>query len=257
MVPDQQIRETLESTPDPQEASTKLVGMANEAGGMDNITVVILDFEEGEGVEVLAPDSGLKETDTGVTRQMRTYEPAAEGAPAGAPPAPAPPAATRPPDQGGFTAVVSAPPRRADDTILATAPEAPSAQVPQFEAPPERGRRRGRRRRVAVWIVAVVIVLALAAVGLRLFLDSRWFVGARDGHVAVFRGIPTQLFGTVNMFGLVKEFPTISARKAEGLAPFRDLSDGHTAGSEDDAFRIVDTIRKQLAEQRRSGAPSP
>jgi protein phosphatase len=108
-----------------------------------------------------------------------------------------------------------------------------------------------------VWIVAVVLVLALAAVGLRLFLDSRWFVGARDGHVAVFRGIPTQLFGTVNMFGLVKEFPTISARQAEGLAPFRDLSDGHTAGSEDDAFRIVDTIRKQLAEQRRSGAPSP
>jgi hypothetical protein len=261
MVPDPQIKENLEATPDPQEACAKLVALANEAGGLDNITVVILDFDEGEGVEVLAPGSGVEQADTGLTRQMRvpTFEPAPEasrGAPE-ASPAPAPPAATRPPDQGGFTATVSAPPRRADDTMVAPASEAPSAQPRPFQAAPARGPKRRRGRRIAIWAVAIIAVVALAVVGLRLYLDSRWFVGTKGGHVAVFRGIPTELFGTVNLFGLVREFRGIPARQAERLVAYRDLSDGHTAGSEDDAFRIVDTIRKQLAEQRRSGAPSP
>src|SRR5207247_135763 len=174
-----------------------------------------------------------------------------------APPAPAPPAAPSPTDPGGFTATVSAPPRRSDDTMIATAPEAPSAQVRQFEPAPERGLRKRRGRRIAVWAVAVVVVLALAVVGLRLYLDSRWFVGTKGGHVAVFRGIPTELFGTVNLFGLVREFRDIPARQAERLVAYRDLSDGHTASSEHDAYRIVDTIREQLTDQGRSGAPSP
>src|SRR5919198_828348 len=239
MVPDEQIKEILESKSDPQECCATLVDLANDAGGLDNITVVILDFEEGEGVEVLAPGSGVESSDPGLTRQMPApaLEPAPQ-APAGAPPAPAPPVATGHPDQGGHTAVVSAPPRRADDTIIATAPEAPSAQIPQFPPAPQRGLKRRRRgRRIAVWAAAVVTVVALAAVGLRLYLDSRWFVGTNAGHVAVFRGIPTQLFGTVNLFGLVREFDGISARKAERLVAYRDLSDGHTASNEKDALR--------------------
>jgi hypothetical protein len=96
----------------------------------------------------------------------------------------------------------------------------------------------------------VLVVLGLAFVGFRVFLDSRWFVGEQAGHVAVFRGLPVELFHTVNLFGLVREFPGISAKRAESLAAFRDLRDGHTADSEQSAFRIVDTIRRQLAEQR-------
>ena len=37
-------------------------------------------------------------------------------------------------------------------------------------------------------------------------------------------------------------------RACQRLAAFRDLSGGHTAESERSAFRIVDTIRRQLAE---------
>jgi serine/threonine protein phosphatase PrpC len=260
MVPDEQIKENLESTPDPQEACVNLVNLANDAGGLDNITVVILDFDDGEGVEVLAPSAGVEQADAGLTRQMRvpTIEPApgSAGAEPQALPAPAPPAETRP-DQGGFTATVSAQPRRTDDTIIATAPEAPSAQLDRFDTAPQRGPRKRRTRRIAVWVVTVVAVLALVGVGLRLYLDSRWFVGTKDGHVAVFRGIPTDLFGTVNLFSLVREFDGIPARQAERLVAYRDLADGHTASSENDAFQIVQTIRTQLADQRRSGAPSP
>jgi serine/threonine protein phosphatase PrpC len=58
MVGDDAIHEILASARDPQEASLALVAAANEAGGQDNITALVLDFEEGEGIEVLGEDAG-------------------------------------------------------------------------------------------------------------------------------------------------------------------------------------------------------
>ena len=49
MVEDDQIRDVLAPEPDPQKAADGLVQLANEAGGDDNITVVVIDFEEGSG----------------------------------------------------------------------------------------------------------------------------------------------------------------------------------------------------------------
>jgi protein phosphatase len=46
MVPDGRIREILSTSTDPQEAADALVRVANRAGGVDNITVVILDFHQ-------------------------------------------------------------------------------------------------------------------------------------------------------------------------------------------------------------------
>ncbi len=48
MVIEPQIQAILETTPDPQEAADRLVKAANRAGGIDNITVVILDIHEGD-----------------------------------------------------------------------------------------------------------------------------------------------------------------------------------------------------------------
>ena len=48
IVGDEEIRENLTSQPDPQAACDELVAAANRAGGPDNITVVVLDIEEGE-----------------------------------------------------------------------------------------------------------------------------------------------------------------------------------------------------------------
>lgn len=49
MVEDDQIRDVLARETDPQKAADGLVRLANEAGGDDNITVVVIDFEEGSG----------------------------------------------------------------------------------------------------------------------------------------------------------------------------------------------------------------
>jgi protein phosphatase len=47
MVSDEEIRAVLDRTPDPQEAAERLVAAANRAGGVDNITALILEFAEG------------------------------------------------------------------------------------------------------------------------------------------------------------------------------------------------------------------
>ena len=47
MVTEPQIQAILETTPDPQEAADRLIKAANRAGGIDNITVVVLDIHEG------------------------------------------------------------------------------------------------------------------------------------------------------------------------------------------------------------------
>src|SRR5205823_8311703 len=53
MMRDESVAEILATHADPQEAAESLVGAANRAGGLDNITVVVIDFEPGDGVEVL------------------------------------------------------------------------------------------------------------------------------------------------------------------------------------------------------------
>lgn len=60
MVAEDQIRSILEATPTPQEAADRLVKAANRAGGIDNITVIVLDIEEDveEGADEDVEESG-------------------------------------------------------------------------------------------------------------------------------------------------------------------------------------------------------
>ena len=48
MLTEEQVQAILEATPAAQEAADRLVRAANNAGGVDNITVVVLDVREGE-----------------------------------------------------------------------------------------------------------------------------------------------------------------------------------------------------------------
>ncbi len=60
MVTEPQIQAILETTPDPQEAADRLIKAANRAGGIDNITVVILDIHDTD--EDDPPDRGGRGT---------------------------------------------------------------------------------------------------------------------------------------------------------------------------------------------------
>lgn len=69
MVPEPRIHEVLSTTDDPQEACDSLVREANAAGGQDNITVVVLDFAEGE------PGAAETAEGTHLTEQVRVEAP--------------------------------------------------------------------------------------------------------------------------------------------------------------------------------------
>ena len=88
-------------------------------------------------------------------------------------------------------------------------------------------------------------VVAVGLVGLRVYLDTQWYVGVSEGHVAVFRGVPAEV-GGFELHSVVTE-TEISADDAESLALYRDLGDGITAEGREGAEAIVAQIREDVA----------
>ena len=60
MVTEPQIQAILEAAPDPQDAADRLIKAANRAGGIDNITVVILDIHEGDEDGLATAEEGRR-----------------------------------------------------------------------------------------------------------------------------------------------------------------------------------------------------
>ncbi len=234
MVDDSVIQQILQSEPTPQAAADQLVTLANQAGGLDNITVIVLEFADGEGFEgpTWVPQAP---TDAGTTREIPIPTglgtddvTAAYQIPAGVVAAqqPAPPAGSAPPMPGQ----VAAQPAPGD----------------RWPGPAGAGRHRGGRRRTILWVVVAVVLLAVAVFGFRLYLDSRFFVGVENGKVVVFRGLPTKTLG-IKMFGLV-ETTDIPADQALACPVWHQhLVDGDTAGSKAAADAIVAQIKTDLS----------
>jgi protein phosphatase len=217
MVEDEEIETVLRDEADPQEAVDRLVRAANRAGGVDNITAVILDVtEDGAGTEEASSVARPDDPDE-ATRTSTTTEP----------------------------------------EPIATVPATPSRRAASrtSSAPPaDRGRpARNRRslRRVGIGAGVSIAVLVVGIVGLRVFLDSQWFVGVSNDRVAIFRGVPAEFIG-LKLHSVVVE-TTIPAADAEELALYRDLPDGITAENREAADAIVERIRDDVAAAQPAG----
>jgi protein phosphatase len=225
MVPEGQIREILLETPDPQEAVEKLIKVANRAGGIDNITALILDFED---------DGGPGATKESAIQRQPTME------------RPIPPAA--PPNRSDITIVgapIPEPPPEASVTPGRTHPTRTDRPTPGRRT--ERSRPGSRRvgRKVGIWTGVTLAIVALGVVGLRLYLDSQWFVGVSNGRVAIFRGVPAEV-GGFELHSVVVE-TSIPAERAESIGFYRGLPDGITADDRAGAEAIVESIREDVA----------
>jgi PPM family protein phosphatase len=212
MIDRDRIRKILSRERDPQAACDKLIDAANRAGGDDNITVIVLDFEEDAG------------------------EPTSAGS--------ASPADSA--EDGGRT--FSARSRPASSDVAGPPEEGQSAtrSVPVIgEAERKEQRRRTINwRRVAVWTGIVVVLITAALVGTRVYIDRQWYVGDSNGRVAIYNGIPTAVIG----FELshVQQITNLDARRAQRLQPWSAIQDGITARNLADAQRIVEQIRLDL-----------
>ena len=205
MVGEATIGAILREAPDITTAAEQLVSAALDAGGRDNVTVVLFRVEEVGGVE-----------DTRATEELRSV-------PQPLPPADGPPteperlaaAATSAPDTPEPISSASAAessPDAPEPVAAASVPESPpdtsepvsriyrrAPRMPRLRSGPQRPRSR-RWRRLAVASV-VLAVLAVIATGGVLAAQSVYFIGAdENGQVTVYNGLPYTLAGGVRLY---------------------------------------------------------
>jgi serine/threonine protein phosphatase PrpC len=214
MVPERRLAEVLVAHPRLRDAGEALIAAANEAGGRDNITVVLFRLEEVELGGVLGLDQHT--TLTGVSA-------ADWGAPAwddGSPGQGGAPPGDTPPGRPVVTAMPSASRR----------PRRPTHASPRSGS-------RSRLRRRLVPSVAVLVVLGLLAGGAYVASQSVYFIGTNSrGLVTVFRGVPYSLPGPINLYS--RDF--VSGVSASSLSTGRRQTLlNHTLRSEEDATSLI------------------
>jgi PPM family protein phosphatase len=157
MVDEATVGEIVGGSPTLADAGRTLIDAANEAGGRDNITVVLFRLEEVGASVAVAP---------GTTEHAAVAQ---------------------------DSAVTTAPLPTETTPVARRAPRAPRAAEPA---------RRRRRRRVPAGVIAGVIILAIVLVAGYYASQTVYFVGAKDGFVTVYRGLPYDLPAGVRLYSV-------------------------------------------------------
>jgi protein phosphatase len=211
MVSDAGVAEILAGAPSLAVAAQQLVAAANEAGGRDNITVILFRVEDvtpGEGAVV------SQNTSVG------------EAVPAAAPGA----------TQTGRVGSGSAEPLVGSSTIEPRAPRSPRHS--RHETTP------GKRRRwvgAAKGLAVLAILLTLVVSGGLIASQTVYFVGADDdGFVTLYSGLPYELPG-VNLF----QTQFTSGVPIESLSPrAKQTVTDHKLRSQEDAADLIRQIEQ-------------
>jgi PPM family protein phosphatase len=203
MVPESRVKPILDSGGPLEQVGRELIAAANEAGGRDNITVILFRLEQVE--------SAARTGDAGATTEYDTWE--GEAFPGPRQGVGRPEAHTRASDDMLTAEDAAAAPRASGETeaeyrrtgtmaLSAVRPRAePGAEAaaapPRRTAPlPEPERRRRRRRRVPSGVIALVIAVALVLGALWIASRAVYFVGVdseRADTVTIYRGLPYDL----------------------------------------------------------------
>jgi PPM family protein phosphatase len=170
MISEERVKAVLVAHDNLDEAGDALIREANEAGGRDNITVVLFRLEE-----IGADESAGEETMVGVSVPRDALSADAERS-----------------DRSGATAVAVAPPPTRSAT-QAMSPTPPGTRRLQAR-PPVAVRRDHRFITPIAALLATMIVLALIGSGGYLASRQLYFLGTNaQGIVTVYRGLPYDL----------------------------------------------------------------
>ena len=223
------IASLLNQEADPQVAAERLVDAANEAGGEDNITVVIVDIGADD-----AQGSGA----TTAARRVSTAESPGSGASSAAAPSSS---------ELTYAGAVAAPPEpeRREEQPTPTRDET-------HDEPPARK----WPRKLVVALVIVLLLGAAAFFGVRYLLGNSWYVGVNDdGFVTVYEGIPEEIAGLS-----MNEEVEVSDLEVTQLPDFlaENVADGIKKDSLEDARSHVAILEEQVeAEERESEDTRP
>ncbi len=156
MVPETKLQEVLASSPDPEKAARTLIRAALDAGGADNVTVVIIDVSEEEPPP---PERGSR----GGTQEMRSLSPERSN--------------------GGVSS-------GSDEGKKTRSRSAVRSKKKRTKAG-----RLGRVLGALVRAVAVALVVAALLMPFYLWSSSRYFLGFDEEEVVIYRGLPYAPFG--------------------------------------------------------------
>jgi PPM family protein phosphatase len=244
MVHEPQLKQLLADRERPlNETGRILIAAANEAGGRDNITVILFRLEEVDDRRDTSETALAAEYDTfegdaveprqGVTKPSSTAAVAHE-------------AEYRRHGTVALQALAPGDPRAEEGGSAAPAREPPKRTVPLPDAPPRAHEPRRRRRRLrspGALLLVLAVVLPLI-VGAWLATRAVYFIGTDpdDGRtVAIFRGLPYELpFG----IELYEHYYDSGVTLAEVPAGRRDSITDHTLRSRDDAEDLVIALEK-------------
>jgi serine/threonine protein phosphatase PrpC len=206
MVDEAKIAEILRSTGSLRDGGRSLIDAANEAGGRDNITVILFRLGEDDDPVEAADD-----------RETTMVHDAVE-------PRPDKPQTAFMPALGGAAAEQAAPRRRLQ-------PRRPVAE------PATKRKRRSRR-----WIAPVAVVCVLAVVVGGLWIASRavYFLGTdSQGFVTIYRGVPYDLPFGIHLY---ERFYTSGVPAEIVPATRRSKLLDHTWRSQNDAVSLVNQL---------------
>ncbi|HET6795043.1 MAG TPA: Stp1/IreP family PP2C-type Ser/Thr phosphatase [Acidimicrobiales bacterium] len=235
-VRDGDIASVLREVADPEEAAARLVALAHEHGGTDNITAVVVDIDGDSGGATEQSAAGATATPAGATAAPAAA--AATPAPAPASPAPASPA-----------------PAESHEPAAPPPPPPPPPPPGRSARAARGGRSRAGGRRVTVRLVAFVLALAVviagAAAAIVWYARAGYYVGLRGDRLTIFQGRPG---------GLLWFNPTIADRtpytSQQVLAyHLADLKQGRTESSLTAARRYVRNLVDEANAARAAAAP--
>jgi protein phosphatase len=208
MVPEDRIAGVLASAESLDEAGRRLIDEANEAGGRDNITVVLFRLEE-------VSSDGAADQPTMVGEPAPTVSPSSE-----------PSTSSRSADSSAPAVAVASRPAR-------VVPKPPGRQ-PATPAAPTRVRRLAKPMAA---LIAVVVVVFLIGGGGYLATRQLYFIGTDpQGVVTVYRGLPYDLPAGIHLYEtyLVSGVPS-SLVPADRRKQFF----GNQLRSQSDAMKLV------------------
>lgn len=202
MVREAGLREILGRHPeDPEGAARELLYAALEAGGNDNVTIVVVDVRERQ--EERSADSGAAAGDSsGGTSEMQSLGP---------------------------------PPRTPPERPPAAQPRA----TRRGAKPPRRRKRRsgGASRFLSGLVrgIAILLVLLVALVPVYLWGSSRYYFAFEEGEVVAYRGLPYAPMGVE----LNREWQRPGLRESEIKEPYEAPIETHKLYTKGDAEQVL------------------
>ncbi len=218
MIGEDEIAATLLAHERLREAGEALIAAANQAGGRDNITVVLLRLEEVHHAAAPPIEEGATMVGVPAVSGPARSADGADGA-----------------DAARGTAALSS----------ASAPPS-TRRTPRAAAPAASGRRRRLRIRHAGALAFTLVVLGLLGAGAYLALQSVYFIATNNrGLVTMFEGLPYRLPGNLNLY----TSSYVSGVSASTLSPEKrhTLLD-HSLRSEGDAAALIRSLELEQLE---------